>query len=98
MREADALYVLLKAKVLFPEDLEAFRRALAGVERGREASMKRAREALGRVEKHLGTEGPLGEAAEEVWPVMAYVVHLAEGRPEADLLAHRVARGRLPKA
>jgi hypothetical protein len=98
MREADALFVLLKAKVLFPEDLEAFRRALAGVERGRKEFMKRAWEALGRVEKHLGTEGPLGEAAEEIWPVMAYVVHVAEGRPEADLLAHRVARGRLPKA
>jgi hypothetical protein len=98
MREADALYVLLKAKVLFPEDLEAFRRALAGVERGRKEFMKRAWEALGRVEKHLGHEGPLGEAAEEIWPVMAYVVHVAEGRPEADLLAHRVARGRLPKA
>jgi hypothetical protein len=98
MREADALYVLLRAKVLFPEDLEAFRRALAGVERGRKAFMKRAWEALGRVEKHLGAGGPLGEAAEEIWPVMAYVVHLAEGRPEADLLAHRVARGRLPKA
>ncbi len=98
MREADALYVLLRAKVLFPEDLEAFRRALAGVERGREESVRRAWEALGRVEKHLGTEGPLGEAAEEVWPVMAYVVHVAEGRPEADLLAYRVARGRLPQA
>ncbi len=98
MREADALYVLLRAKVLFPEDLEAFRRALAGVEREREAFMRRAWAALGRVEKHLGTGGPLGEAAEKVWPVMAYVVHLAEGRPEADLLAHRVARGELPKA
>jgi hypothetical protein len=98
MREADALYVLLKAKVLFPEDLEAFRRALAGIERGRKAFMKRAWEALEQVEKHLRTGGPLGEAAEEVWPVMAYVAHLAEGRPEADLLAHRVARGRLPQA
>ncbi len=98
MREVDALYTLLRAKVLFPEDLEAFRRALAGVERGRREYMRRAWEALGRVGEHLGTGGPLGEAAEEVWPVMAYVVHLAEGRPEADLLAHRVARGELPKA
>jgi hypothetical protein len=97
MREADALYTLLRAKVLFPEDLEALRRALAGAGRGGKVP-KRAWEALGRVEKHLGTGGPLGEAAEEIWPVMAYVVHLAEGRPEADLLAYRVARGRLPKA
>jgi hypothetical protein len=98
MREADALYVLLRAKVLFPEDLEAFRRVLAGVGRGRKAFVERAWEALERVGKHLGAGGPLGEAAEEIWPVMAYVVHAAEGRPEADLLAHRVARGRLPQA
>ena len=98
MREADALYILMKAQVLFPEDLEAFRWALAGIARGRKAALGRARVALERLEKHLGAEGPLGEAAEKIWPVLAYVACMAEGRPEADLLAYRVAQGKLPEA
>jgi len=99
--ERAAMEVLLRERVLFPEDLLLFRRVLALVGRPEEggALLEHASRVLRRLEAAFSRE-EVGEAARALWPVLAYVYHAARGdEEEARLLAHRVARGgALPSA
>ena len=95
--EREAVLVLLRAGVLGREDLLAFSRLLAGGQA--RSAFVQAETALERVAALARGEGREAEAAQRVWPIMAFVVAWASGREEeAGLLAHRVARESLPVA